>query len=82
MDSLKEIKSIFQKKYPDRTIKQIGIYKNGYLVAAPIKGVEMDYEDPYFTVSNGTIAPFLPINDFDGFGKAFTKNLVYSSGGE
>lgn len=79
MLNISNVKRIMEEQYPDRVVNRIALYKNDYLVSAPLKQTDFDYNDPYFLVSERGVKQFLPILDMEGFNESFRNRVVYSS---
>ena len=79
--SAKELKNIFEKKFPDRKVIHAGKYKNGFIFVAPDKnlGELNDESNPiYFINSDGSkIERALIQNDPLGIGNALGNNKIF-----
>lgn len=73
------IKKLLSKN-SDREVKAVFEYKGLYLLAAPHKGVNEDYSDPFFLMNkeNGNIASFIPSEDFNLY-ENFMNNQIWES---
>ena len=72
------VKTDFMAKYSGREVKEIYKFDGGYFVVAPHSGVEEDFSDPFFVMSEDgkTIMPFVPVQDFDLYEK-MTRNQIF-----
>ena len=79
--NVNEVIKSFMAKEPDRDVKEVYSFSDGYFIIAPHKGVAIDYEDPFFIwgIKTGKYLPFLPTEDPAALGKLMNpKNRVYS----
>lgn len=76
--SAKELKKIFEEKFPEREVVHAGHYKNGFLFVAPDKklGEFNDDSNPiYFISGDGkTIVRRSPVEDLIGIGAALSPD--------
>lgn len=79
--NVNEVIKSFMTKEPDRDVKEVYEFSDGYFIIAPHKGVDIDYEDPFFIwgTKTGKYLPFLPSEDPSAMGKFMNpKHKVYS----
>ena len=73
-----EVINDFMATHPGRIVKEVYKFANGYFVAAPTRGVDEDFSDPFFIISkkDGKVIPFIPSQDFNTYEK-MTRYQIY-----